>query len=41
METLVRYLYGRFGVEPAQWWIVFGVLLAIPAYVLSRGAAGR
>ena len=41
METAIRYLYGLFHVEPTQWWIVFGVLLAIPAYFVSRGGAGR
>jgi Ca-activated chloride channel family protein len=41
METLVRWLYAPFHVEPTHPWLVLVALLAIPAYLLSRASAGR
>jgi Ca-activated chloride channel family protein len=41
METLVRWIYARFHVEPTHPWLVLVALLAIPAYFMSRHSAGR
>jgi Ca-activated chloride channel family protein len=41
METAIRWLYGAFHVEPTHPWLVLLVLLAAPAYFLSRSSAGR
>jgi Ca-activated chloride channel homolog len=41
MENAIHWLYGLFRVEPTYPWLVFLVLLAVPAYVLSRMSAGR
>jgi Ca-activated chloride channel family protein len=41
MESAIRWLHGLFGVEPTHPWLILLVLLAIPAYVLSRMSAGR
>jgi Ca-activated chloride channel family protein len=38
METVMR---GLFHVEPTHPWLILTALLAIPAYLWSRGAAGR
>lgn len=41
METAIRWLYAPFHVEPTHPYLVLVALLAIPAYVLARGSAGR
>ena len=41
METVIRWCYGVFGVEPTYPWLVLVALLAIPAYAWSRRSAGR
>jgi Ca-activated chloride channel family protein len=41
MATAVRWIYAQFHVEPTHWWLVFLILLAIPAYLMSRTSAGR
>ena len=41
MEHAIRWLYGLFHVEPTHPWLLALALLAIPAYLLARGAAGR
>ena len=41
METAVRWLYGLFHVEPTHPWLILTAVLAIPAYWLAHGAAGR
>ena len=41
MESAIHWIYGRFGVEPTHPWLVFLVLLAIPAYLVARRSAGR
>jgi Ca-activated chloride channel family protein len=41
METVVRWIYGWFHVEPTHPWLILVVLLAIPAYWLSQRSAGR
>lgn len=41
METAMRWLYGLVHVEPTHPWLILVALLAIPAYVLARGSAGR
>jgi Ca-activated chloride channel homolog len=41
MESAIRWAYGLFDVEPTHPWLILVVLLAIPAYVLSRMSAGR
>jgi Ca-activated chloride channel family protein len=41
METIVRTVYGWFHVEPTHPWMILLALLAIPAYLLARGSAGR
>ena len=41
MESAIRWIYGQFRVEPTHPWLVFVALLAIPAYLVSRRAAGR
>jgi len=41
MESMIRWIYGWFHVEPTHPWLVFIALLAIPAYLLSRQSAGR
>ena len=41
MEAAIRWIYGQLHVEPTHPWLVFTALLAIPAYQLARGSAGR
>ena len=41
METAMRWLYGLFHVEPTHPWLILTAVLAIPAYWLAHGAAGR
>lgn len=41
MESAIRWIYGLLHVEPTHPWLVFVALLAIPAYLMSRGSAGR
>jgi Ca-activated chloride channel family protein len=41
VESAIRWIYGQFHVEPTHPWLVFVALLAIPAYLVSRRAAGR
>ncbi|HSR99273.1 MAG TPA: VWA domain-containing protein, partial [Kofleriaceae bacterium] len=41
MEGAIQWIYGRFHVEPTHPWLVFAALLAIPAYLMARGSAGR
>jgi len=41
METVMRWIYGWFHVEPTHPWLILVVLLAIPAYLLARMSAGR
>ena len=41
MESMIRWIYGWFHVEPTHPWLVLVALLAIPAYQMSRMSAGR
>jgi Ca-activated chloride channel homolog len=41
MENSIRWIYGQLGVEPTYPWLIVLIVLAIPAYLLSRQAAGR
>lgn len=41
MEAAIRWAYGLFHVEPTHPYLILLALLALPAYVLARGAAGR
>ncbi|HEY0191239.1 MAG TPA: VWA domain-containing protein, partial [Kofleriaceae bacterium] len=41
METIIRGLYGLFHVEPTHPYLLLLVVLALPAYALSRRSAGR
>jgi len=41
MESLIRWAYGLFHVEPTHPWLVVMALLAFPAYRLSQLSAGR
>jgi Ca-activated chloride channel family protein len=41
MDTLLRWIYGWFHVEPTHPWLILTALLALPAYWLARMSAGR
>jgi Ca-activated chloride channel homolog len=41
MENAIRWLYGLFHVQPTHPWLLGLALVAIPAYLLARGSAGR